>query len=216
MQQTWLVGGAALISAAMVVPAANAALFVRDVDYELVYTEFDVGQDLRMEIDIASDGETLFEFSILNEFAEGVFWMGGLDPTRSGGFLTSFDENDYGVFQTFEFGAQIGPDNEDDIGFETFTYAQYDFDFGAETGGGLENTSQYVAFSYGFDLYGWMAVEFGTLEFDLDRPESTFIRVTQIGYQTEEGMPLLIGVPSPGSAVLMGAGFATLSVRRRR
>ncbi len=206
----------------------RAAEFFYETELRLVYTPDDYDETRVMHVDVNLDGQDDLEFQIVNQ--EGNNHLAGLDSTRNGGFLTEFDNNDYGVFMTFAKDQAIGPGFEDAIGYETLTHAAYEYDeFGnLVVGGSLAQTQAYLGFAFYTDqvehpaeegtIYGWMLVSFGELiADDPGDPEKVFIEVMQIGYNNTVGQPAVVGrVPEPASVALLGAGAALLLRRRGR
>ncbi|MEM1185311.1 MAG: hypothetical protein AAGI53_09960 [Planctomycetota bacterium] len=192
----------------------------------LEHTINDFGDTTSLDIDVTGDGVEDLTFEIFQGESGGLneAWLSGIDFTRNGGFLTSFDDNDNGVFQEFNAGDTLGPANEDDIGFETRTYAQYDLDdFGSLiSGGSLAGRTAYIGFGL-FDAeplpgggtnegnrYGYMLVEFGPLRaIDLDNP--AYIEILEVGIG---GINAEFRIPAPGGALAMAA--LGLVARRRR
>lgn len=228
--------GAAL---ALMTTGAFGGIQHMEVSHTLQYTIADLDTTRTLEIDIdGRDGFDL-EFQIYNSFGDQEYFIAGLDSTRNGGFITDFDDNDYGVLRTFEMGEEIGPALEDHIGYETLSYADYSFYLGGgmgESGGYLTPGTHILGFSFmGYvpdpdnlgeeikvPLYGWMEVEFGDLiveeeaEAAANGLSNVFVRVTQIAYATGDGESLLAGqVPAPGALALLGLG-GLVTARRKR
>ncbi|GEM_PF-4371352 len=230
-----------MIKATTLVLAAAASVALADIQYvgdpglELVYSFADEGGTRTLFINVDGRESHDLEFNILNDFEFGDFYVAGLDSTRNGGFLTSFDDNDYGVLQSLQFGTGIGPELEDQIGFETLSHAGYLYDaFGnPESGGMLLGGTHYLGFSFmGYipdpdnigeeilvPMWGWMHVEFGMLQLDAgrevgDEPE-VFVRVLEYGYE-DTGSAIFVGqVPSPGSLALLALGGCVAARRKR-
>lgn len=187
------------------------------------YVNSDFEDQLFLNIDVNGDDSEDFTFTILN--SETELFLGGLDFTRNNGFIGDFDDNDQHIFRTFSEGDVIGPDLEEDIGFETFSFAEYVFD--GDTGGGL--AEQEVILGFGIFtsglgpmndedgvIYGWMRVRFGELFVTEDfAPSNTFIEVVELAFD-DTGAGIAAGlVPSPAAAATLGlAGLA--GARRRR
>jgi hypothetical protein len=208
--------------------AAQSAEFVWQADLLMTYSPADRGDTKVMFIDVDADGSEDLEFQIINE--QGNNHLAGLDSTRNGGFLSTFDDNDYAIFQTFSKDDEIGPDLEDDIGYETLTHAAYEYDeFGnLVTGGELAESEAYLGFGFFSDqvegdqdegiIYGWMLVEFGELiADDINQPDKVFIHVKQIGYNNTVGESATVGyIPEPATMALLGTGALLLTGRKVR
>lgn len=230
-----------MIKATTLVLAAAASVALADIQYvgdpglELVYSFADEGGTRTLFINVDGRDSHDLEFNILNDFEFGDFYVAGLDSTRNGGFLTSFDDNDYGVLQSLQFGTGLGPELEDQIGFETLSHAGYLYDaFGnPESGGMLLGGTHYLGFSFmGYipdpdnigeellvPMWGWMHVEFGMLQLDQGRgadPEpEVFVRVLEYGYE-DTGSAIFVGqVPTPGSLALLALGGCVAARRKR-
>ena len=218
-------GGVVLAGLAGVAQAGVQPIFFSQTRLE--HTTSDFGDVVSLELDVNGDGGGDLTFEIFNDFVGDTneSWLSGIDFSRSGGFLTAFDSNDNGLFIEFEEGDTIGPANEDDIGFETRTYGQYEIDdFGAAiTGGDLAGRTAYIGFGI-FDStslpngdtldgnrYGYLLVEFGPLR-AIDRENPAYIEILggAIG-----GINQAVIVPGPGVAGMLAIAGA-LGVRRRR
>lgn len=214
--------------------AASGTIMYSAPDLLLEYTAADIGTQKSLAIEPAGPEASPLEFVLYNDGAAdpmGDFYVAGLDPTRGGGFITDFDDNDYGVFRTFAFGDSIGPDLEDGIGFETLTHAGYEyFDFG-EMNTSTPHLNQTVYLAFGIfgelasstpndptfgTLYGWMCVEFGALKLPTDSTDpGVFVRVKEFAVQTS-GSSMFVGeVPAPGSVAMVALG-GVIALRRRR
>lgn len=216
--------------------AGGSIQYIGDPGLELIYTLDDLGTTQTLFIDVDGIDSHDLEFSIFNDFEDGDFYVAGLDSTRNGGFMTSFDDNDYGVLRTFSMGDEIGPDLKDSIGYETLSHAGYLYDsFGdAMSGGGLTPGTHFLGFAFGglvpdpdqpgefvfATLYGWMEVEFGELQVPLDveapgdEPD-VFVRINGYAWETTGGSIEAGQVPSPGSLALLGLG-GVFVLRRSR
>lgn len=209
--------------------------FVGDPGLELIYGVDDLEQTRTLFINVDGFDSHDLEFNILNDFQNGEFYVAGLDSTRNGGFITDFDDNDYGVLRTFEVDDEIGVGLEDGIGYETLSHAGYEYDdFGdVVTGGGLLPGTHYLGFAFGglvpdpdqpgetmfATLYGWMQVEFGVLKLGTEGPgddePEVFVRINGYAWESTGGSILVGEVPSPGSLALLSIGGVFLARRSR-
>lgn len=221
---TWTTTTAVAIAACASV--AHAELIYMQTDLEIRYTGADLGDAVRLDIDVDGAFGDDLEFTLLSDPDDRTFEISAAGRGSGSGFLSDDDVFGYDILETFDVGDDFGGGSltEDEVhaAFEFFDEGQ------TMRWDGYAMSTVYLGF--GFDTvlvdgdgrggsfgtaYGWMRVEFGELKYE-DGSSDVFVRVTEIAYNNTRGSEVVVGeVPVPSALAVIGLGGLAAARRRR-